>query len=260
MKHSDTEQSCASENEYEGTASIPLGVSPVYLGKDKETEWSVHPPRLVYCTNISVDKICVIHGCQRDCGSTIFVELSVSLGLLYLHLNIEEFFSENGTSPECFRAIMSMERFYLLLCAFRFDSINDRNASKLTDNLILIRNIFEQFVTQYVPKYQLGEYVTVDAMLETFRGRCKFRQYIANKPATYRIKVYALVDTHTFYTSNLKISVVKHITAPAINTCRNISMDSYFTSVSLVTYLPTQNTTIAGTLWYTVENKKEILP
>lgn len=42
-------------------------------------------------------------------------------------------------------------------------------------------------------------------MLEAFRGRCKFRQYIANKPAKYGIKIYALVDARTFFTNNLGI-------------------------------------------------------
>lgn len=68
-------------------------------------------------------------------------------------------------------------------------------------------------------------------MLDAFRGRCKFRQYIANKPAKYGVKIYALVDARTFFTNNLEIypgkqpqgefnlpndvvSVVKRLTKP----------------------------------------------
>ncbi|KAJ8885193.1 hypothetical protein PR048_011389 [Dryococelus australis] len=62
-----------------------------------------------------------------------------------------------------FRATISLKRFYLLLHALRFDDFNDRAIWKATDDLALIRNIFEEFV---------GEYTTVDKILEAFRGYC----------------------------------------------------------------------------------------
>ena len=131
---------------------------------------------------------------------------------------------------------MSIRRCYLLLRALRFDNIHDRDGRKLIDNLAPIRDIFEEFVRKCLSNYQVGECTTVDKMLEGFRGRCKFRQYIRNKPAKYEIKVYALVDARTFYTSNLEIyaskqpegvykldnsanSVVKQIIDPIANTC-----------------------------------------
>ncbi|KAJ8896382.1 hypothetical protein PR048_001726 [Dryococelus australis] len=182
----------------------------------------------------------VNYGRERDCGSITFVELSALLGLLYL-ADLD---------------------------------INDRDSRKLTDNLAPIRNILEQFVTQCVANYQEGEYATVGEILEAFRGRCKFRQHTANKSAKYRIKVYALVDSRTFYTINLEIypgrqpegphkydnnasGVVKRTAAPVVNTSRHITVDSYFTSMSLARDLLTQNSTIVGTLR---ENKKGIPP
>lgn len=39
-------------------------------------------------------------------------------------------------------------------------------------------------------------------MLEAFCGKNNFKQYIANKLAKYDIKIYALVDSRTCYTSN----------------------------------------------------------
>lgn len=77
--------------------------------------------------------------------------------------------------------------------------------------------------------------------------------------------MYVLVDSRTFYTSNLEVyagkqseglfkvdntafNVVKRIIAPVINNGRNI-MDNYFTSVPLANDLITNSkTTIVGTL------------
>lgn len=72
--------------------------------------------------------------------------------------------------------------------------MNTRTERATHDNMAAMRNIFESFVTNCQKHYQIGEYCTIDEMLESFRGRCKFRVYMANKPAKYGIKIYALVD------------------------------------------------------------------
>ena len=51
-------------------------------------------------------------------------------------------------------------------------------------------------------------------MLESFRGKCHFRQYIANKPAKYGITVYSLVDSRMFYTHNMEIYPGKQPAGP----------------------------------------------
>ncbi|CAK1581223.1 unnamed protein product [Parnassius mnemosyne] len=78
---------------------------------------------------------------------------------------------------------MSIKRFLFLLRVLRFDDINTRDNRKETDHLAPIREIFESFVAHCNQNYTPGEYCTVDEMLESFRGRCKFRVYISNKPA-----------------------------------------------------------------------------
>lgn len=110
-------------------------------------------------------------------------------------------------------------------------------------------------------------------MLEAFRRRCMFRQYIANKPAKYGIKIFALVDARTFYTSNMEIyagkqpadpfqkdnsvtCVVKRLIEPIDKSGRNITMDNYFTTVPLANELyANHRLTIVGILR---KNKREI--
>lgn len=42
-------------------------------------------------------------------------------------------------------------------------------------------------------------------MLEGFRGKCSFRQYIPSKQAKYDKNIYALVDAENWYRSKMKI-------------------------------------------------------
>ena len=45
----------------------------------------------------------------------------------------------------------------------------------------------------------------VNEKLEKFCGWCFFRQYIPNKPAKHGIKIFAEVDSKTFYSCNIEI-------------------------------------------------------
>lgn len=133
--------------------------------------------------------------------------------------------------------------------------------------------MLEDFVQTCQDSYNVGELPTLDEMLEAFRGRCKFRQYIANKPAKYGIKIYALVDARTFFTNNLGIypgihpsgeydlengvaSVVKCMTKPIDKSGRNVTMDNYFMDITLANDLYSNHRlTTVGTVR---KNKRQI--
>jgi hypothetical protein len=121
----------------------------------------------------------------------------------------------------------------------------------------------------------VGELVTIDGKLEKFRGNYPFRQCIASKPGKYGIKIYALVDSRSFYTQNLEIyvgkqpegqyqlsnspaDVVERMISPISGSGRNVTVDNWFTGVLLaMKLLKDHNLRLLGTIR---KNKKEIPP
>lgn len=217
---------------------------------------------------------------ERDAAETSPTELKAVFGLLYMagvhrssHINLEDLWATDGTGIEFFRTCMALRRFKFLLRALRFDDIDTRKDRNVLDKLAPIRDLFESFVGNCKNNFSLSEYTTLDEMLEAFRGRCSFRQYMPNKPAKYGIKVFALVCSKTFYTSNMEIyagtqpngpfkvcnsteSVAKRLIQPISKTGRNVTMDNWYTSIPLVRdLLYDHRLTFVGTV---KKNKAEI--
>jgi hypothetical protein len=166
--------------------------------------------QIVTYTNIYLDRIRPKFDRSRDARPTSLTEIKALIGLLYLagvyqssHVNIKDLWAMDGTGIEYFRLSMGMNRFYLLLRAIRFVDITTRAMRQSVDNLAPMRSFFEDFVRRCQDYYELNNYVTIDEM--SFRGRCRFRQYIPNKPAKYGLKIIALVDSNTYYSYNLEI-------------------------------------------------------
>nr|CAI5849827.1 unnamed protein product [Callosobruchus analis]CAI5855842.1 unnamed protein product [Callosobruchus analis]CAI5859922.1 unnamed protein product [Callosobruchus analis]CAI5869836.1 unnamed protein product [Callosobruchus analis]CAI5870482.1 unnamed protein product [Callosobruchus analis] len=193
------------------------------------------------------------------------------------HEDVRLLFATDGTGRDIFRAVMSRERFTVLLASLRFDNPDDRNERQKTEPTAAISNVFQKFFKNSQKVYSLGANVCVDEMLIGFRGRCKFKMFMPQKPAKYGIKLMLLTDARTAYAYNGYIysgknsdgveltqseskfakptQAVLRLSKPIHGTNRNITADNWFSSIELVNTLKERKLTFVGTL---KKNKREI--
>ncbi|CAF1417822.1 unnamed protein product [Rotaria sordida] len=170
-----------------------------------------------------------------------------------------------------FKATMSRSRFQKIVPYLRFDDKTTREERKRADKFAAIREIWSYFQDSLQTCYTPGSNVTIDEQLLGFRGKCPFRQFIPKKPDKYGLKLWLCVDTNSYYVFNafpflgrqpneerqtqIGAKVVLELLKPFYGSSRNVTMDNFFTSVSLAKELQTKNLTLIGTLR---KNKPEI--
>lgn len=87
------------------------------------------------------------------------------------------------TGIDIFRLIMSGKRFRFILRCLRLDNRDIREDRLAIDKMALIRRVFHSFREKCIQHYNPSDFLTMDEMLEGFRGRCPFRVYMLRKPA-----------------------------------------------------------------------------
>lgn len=145
-------------------------------------------------------------------------------------------------------------------------------------NLILQQpfHLYLNFVKNYQKLYNMGECATIDEMLVSFRGRCKFQIYIPNKHCKCGIKIMALIDSKTHYFLDGYIYIgrgskkertlsqeeqelskptqsVVRLSKPIFGSNRNTT-DNWFTSINLAHLLAKKGLIYVGAL----KNKNKI--
>lgn len=146
----------------------------------------------------------------------------------------------------------------------RFDIKSERSARLQKDKFALISDVWNKFMQNRLCCYKPGENITVDEQLFPSKVRCRFLQYIANKPDKFGIKFWLCVDVDSKYVLNglpylgkddsrpqnqsLGENVVMRLLEPFLNTGRNITTDNFVTSVSLAKNLLSKRPTIEGTM------------
>lgn len=165
---------------------------------------------------------------------------------------------------------MSRDRFIAIRKYLRFDDRETRAERRGQDKLAPIRQVIEIFTTKCKSSYKVGQNVTVDEQLVTFRGRCPFKVYVPNKPGKYGIKIWVCADSENSYCCNLQVytgkvgnqpevgqgaRVVLELTQNLSDSGRHITADNFFTSVVLARSLLGRNLTYTGTIR---KNKRDI--
>ena len=74
-----------------------------------------------------------------------------------------------------FKAAISRDRLLLLITICRFDDVQTRDARK-DGRFGHVREVWHIFNNRCQKLYDLEPHITIDEILQKFRGRCKFRQ------------------------------------------------------------------------------------
>ncbi|XP_053197121.1 piggyBac transposable element-derived protein 4-like [Scomber japonicus] len=193
-------------------------------------------------------------------------ELKAFLALLFVrgvynkNIEMESFWSEEW-GLAFFNSTMPRSRYREIM---RFDKKESRRARLSTDKFALMSHVWRSFVNNCVACYKPGPNITVDEQLFPTKARCRFTQYMANKPDKFGIKFWIAADVETKYMLNafpylgkdlsrpksqsVGESVVMRLMEPYLGKGRNVTTDNFFTSLTLSKSLLKRNTSLVGTM------------
>ncbi|KAL8620837.1 hypothetical protein ACOMHN_033234 [Nucella lapillus] len=163
-----------------------------------------------------------------------------------------------------FSKVMPRDRFLTLLT---FWHLNDNETapqpgSPQYDKLYKIRPLFDHLQERFSSLYSPEENLAVVESVMPWRSRVARRQFAANKPCRYGMKLYCLCESSSGYILKMKMytgkegnkrevdhgpNVVKTLTEQYLNKGHTIFTDSFFTSADLVTHMQDRGTSYVGT-------------
>lgn len=212
-----------------------------------------------------VGKITATHRDVTDLEIRAFIGLlTLTAVMKHNNLSTDELFDPTFSGTR-YISVMSKERFKFIVRCLRMDDKTLRSILRPNDAFVPARNVWELFIKQCQINYIPGSEVTIDEQLLGFRGRCPFRIYIPNKPAKYGIKFPMMCDATSKYMINadpylgrstntgglpLGEFYVKKLSQTIHGSNRNITCDSWFTSIPLTKSLLPQpyNLTLVGSI------------
>ena len=167
-------------------------------------------------------------------------------------LPLHDLWTENWGTPLC-KSTMSKHRFCEILRFLRFDAKSNRSRSLQTDKFSLFSEVWTHHTDNCCVLYKLGAFITVDEQLFSSKARCPFTQYMASKPDKFGQKYWLAVDKESKYvingfpyvrkdemrssTERVSDRVVMELMRPYLCKGRNVTTDSYFTSMKLANQL-----------------------
>ena len=170
------------------------------------------------------------------------------------------------TNVPSFGQVMSRNRFFQILRYLHVsDDLNVHTAGQPNyDKLHKIRPILLLLFAKFESAYDLHQNISIDECMIPWRGRLSFRQFIANKPTRFGIKVWVLADSETKYIFRQQIyigknpgerpevglaaRVVKNLCEGLDNKGHHLYTDNFYTSVDLYQFLFEKQIYACGTI------------
>lgn len=158
--------------------------------------------------------------------------------------------------------IMSRDRFKEIFTCIRFDDTDTRKQRQEISRLAAMKEVTDAVRENCVKHYTPSAFLAVDERMVPFRGNCRFRVYMQNKPDKYGLKIWTLADCETWYVKNFDVylgkvgaksetnqgqRVVLQLSS-CLNSGHNITTDNFFTSFPLAHQLLKMDITLLGTL------------
>ena len=207
------------------------------------------------------------------------VDIEAFIGILYLkaafRLNIldREVIWNHESAHDIIGATMSLQSFIFLCRLITFDDKETQNDRWKTDKFACMRELFEDMNERNARMRHPSLLLAINETLHPYRGHIRFKQYNPNKPAKYGLLQRSLCDSsisYTYYslpyagkpekvegsaakyyitgTDEYSIYLINELSVYYNLQGINVSMDRYFTSVSLATWALKKNITIVGTM------------
>ncbi|KAJ8876547.1 hypothetical protein PR048_020992 [Dryococelus australis] len=136
------------------------------------------------------------------------MEIDSFIALLYAHgfncakgLEVDSLWSTKW-GPQFFRDPMSRDRFREIMKFIRFDLKDQRSARLVKYKFALVSEVWDSFIENCLLCFVPGANITVVEQLFPTKARCKFTQYMANKPDKFGIKFWLAADVDTKYLLN----------------------------------------------------------
>jgi hypothetical protein len=221
---------------------------------------------ILKCTN---EKILGVEG---ENGEKVGMDdLKAFIGLVYLRgafgwrqMSVKDLWSKEFGN-EYFKSTMSRNKFERIMRFIRFDNLRSRRLNAGSDLYYPIRWLHEEFTTNCMQVYQPNPLLTVDEQLLPMKNRCKFIQFMPQKPDKFGVKMWVIVDVKTKYCiryfpylgsqgahergqTPLGMFVVKSLMEGLLDIGYNVCTDNFFTSAPLADYLFQRKTTLVGTI------------
>ncbi|XP_026471322.1 uncharacterized protein LOC113375606 [Ctenocephalides felis] len=143
--------------------------------------------------------------------TTSLPEICAIIGILYAreayeakNLKLIYLWSANWV-PDFLEKLCPLQRtdtFKQLLRFICFDNRTERSRRLQTNKLILVSEVWDKSITNSQACYQRGQNLTVYEQLFSTKARCKFIQYMSNKPNKFGINIWLASDVSSKYILN----------------------------------------------------------